>query len=45
MTLRYSDLARAHNAKAVEELGESSNDAVQNRKNRKQQGHNPALWL
>ena len=37
MTLRYSHLAPAHKAKAVEKLGEALNNAVQNRENRIQQ--------
>src|SRR5262249_31110264 len=41
MTLRYSHLAPAHKAKAVEKLGEALNNAVQNRENRIQQAQGP----
>jgi hypothetical protein len=41
MTLRYSHLAPAHKAKAVEKLGEALNSAVQNRENRAQEAQEP----
>src|SRR5262249_39152084 len=41
MTLRYSHLAPAHKAKAVEKLAEALNSAVQNRENRAQQAQEP----
>jgi hypothetical protein len=41
MTLRYSHLAPAHKAKAVEKLGEALNNAVQNRENRTQEAQEP----